>query len=91
MILSFFPIFFVPGAQTGCIAVVCRALLDEKTPAEFFKRDVDEVIETGDNYYKRCMVALKCYKGNHHYPIFYRCSTIDVVQTRYRGQSIFLF
>ncbi|KAF9800009.1 hypothetical protein SFRURICE_016695 [Spodoptera frugiperda] len=33
------------GAQTGCIAVACRALLDEKTPAEFVRSDVDELIE----------------------------------------------
>ncbi|KAJ8707591.1 hypothetical protein PYW07_011268 [Mythimna separata] len=51
------------GAQTACIAVACRALLEEKTPAQFKRRDVDDLIETGDRYYKRCMVALKCYKG----------------------------
>ncbi|KAH9630875.1 hypothetical protein HF086_014616 [Spodoptera exigua] len=51
------------GAQTGCIAVACRALLDEKTPAEFVRNDVDEMIATGDRYYKQCMIALKCYKG----------------------------
>ncbi|XP_050558051.1 uncharacterized protein LOC118280361 isoform X2 [Spodoptera frugiperda] len=51
------------GAQTGCIAVVCRALLDEKTPAEFVRSDVDELIDAGDRYYKQCMIALKCYKG----------------------------
>ncbi|XP_049883610.1 uncharacterized protein LOC126379090 [Pectinophora gossypiella] len=51
------------GSQTGCIALVCRALLDEKTPAELVRRDVDDVIESGDRFYKSCMVALKCYKG----------------------------
>ncbi|XP_013177173.1 PREDICTED: uncharacterized protein LOC106124761 [Papilio xuthus] len=51
------------GSQTGCIAVICRALLEEKSPAQLVKRDVDEVIEWGDRFYKRCMVALKCYKG----------------------------
>ncbi|XP_022824029.1 uncharacterized protein LOC111354726 [Spodoptera litura] len=51
------------GAQTGCIAVACRALLDEKTAAEFVKSDVDELIDAGDRYYKQCMIALKCYKG----------------------------
>ncbi|KAJ8706226.1 hypothetical protein PYW08_010852 [Mythimna loreyi] len=51
------------GAQTACIAVACRALLEEKTAAQFVRRDVDDLIETGDRYYKRCIVALKCYKG----------------------------
>ncbi|XP_013143767.1 PREDICTED: uncharacterized protein LOC106107457 [Papilio polytes] len=51
------------GSQTGCIAVICRALLEEKSPAQLLRRDVDEVIEWGDRFYKRCMVALKCYKG----------------------------
>nr|XP_049706982.1 uncharacterized protein LOC110381109 isoform X13 [Helicoverpa armigera] len=51
------------GAQTGCIAVACRALLDEKVPAQFVKNDVDELIETGDRYYKQCMIGMKCYKG----------------------------
>ncbi|KPJ18438.1 hypothetical protein RR48_05617 [Papilio machaon] len=51
------------GSQTGCIAVICRALLEEKSPAQLVRRDVDEVIEWGDRFYKRCMLALKCYKG----------------------------
>ncbi|XP_026739792.1 uncharacterized protein LOC113502426 isoform X1 [Trichoplusia ni] len=52
------------GAQTGCIAVACRAMLDEKTPADLVKFDVDDVIDAGDRYYKQCMICLKCYKGN---------------------------
>ncbi|XP_038219835.1 uncharacterized protein LOC119838096 [Zerene cesonia] len=51
------------GSQTACIAVVCRALLEEKTPADLIRRDVDELIEGGDRYYKQCMLAMKCYKG----------------------------
>ncbi|XP_052738815.1 uncharacterized protein LOC112042795 [Bicyclus anynana] len=51
------------GSQTACIAVVCRALLEEKSPAELIRRDVDEVIESGDRFYKQCMLCLKCYKG----------------------------
>ncbi|CAK1592999.1 unnamed protein product [Parnassius mnemosyne] len=51
------------GSQTGCIAVVCRVLLEEKTPSQLVKRDVDDVIENGDRYYRQCMLALKCYKG----------------------------
>ncbi|XP_045457976.1 uncharacterized protein LOC123668250 [Melitaea cinxia] len=51
------------GSQTACIAVVCRALLEEKTPAELVKFDVDDIIESGDRYYRQCMLALKCYKG----------------------------
>ncbi|XP_061381599.1 uncharacterized protein LOC116776672 [Danaus plexippus] len=51
------------GAQTACIAVVCRALLEEKTSADLVKRDVDDLIECGDSYYRQCMLALKCYKG----------------------------
>ncbi|CAB3257560.1 unnamed protein product [Arctia plantaginis] len=52
------------GAQTGCIAVACRALLEEKTPAQLVSRDVDELIEAGDRYYRECLHSLKCYKGN---------------------------
>ncbi|XP_047542515.1 uncharacterized protein LOC125075018 [Vanessa atalanta] len=51
------------GAQTACIAVMCRAFLEEKTPAEFVRQDVDELIESGDRYYRQCMLSLKCYKG----------------------------
>ncbi|CAH0713023.1 unnamed protein product, partial [Brenthis ino] len=51
------------GSQTACIAVMCRALLEEKTPADLIKRDVDELIEAGDRYYKQCMLNMKCYKG----------------------------
>ncbi|KAM3955482.1 uncharacterized protein ACR2FA_010611 [Aphomia sociella] len=51
------------GAQTGCIAAVCRALLEEKSPGQLVRRDVDELIEAGDRYYRQCMLALKCYKG----------------------------
>ncbi|CAG4949362.1 unnamed protein product [Parnassius apollo] len=51
------------GSQTACIAVVCRVLLEEKTPSQLVKRDVDDVIENGDRYYRQCMLALKCYKG----------------------------
>ncbi|XP_068621868.1 uncharacterized protein [Battus philenor] len=51
------------GSQTGCIAVICRVLLEEKPPSQLMRRDVDVAIEFGDRYYKQCMVALKCYKG----------------------------
>ncbi|XP_050678449.1 uncharacterized protein LOC126974810 [Leptidea sinapis] len=51
------------GSQTACIAVVCRALLEEKPASELVRRDVNEVIEGGDRYYRQCMLALKCYKG----------------------------
>ncbi|XP_039752231.1 uncharacterized protein LOC120628085 isoform X2 [Pararge aegeria] len=51
------------GSQTACIAVVCRALLEEKDTAQLVKRDIDELIDTGDRYYKQCMLSLKCYKG----------------------------
>ncbi|KAI8433239.1 hypothetical protein MSG28_015315 [Choristoneura fumiferana] len=51
------------GSQTGCIAVACRVLLQEKASSELTRRDVDELIETGDRFYHQCMVALKCYKG----------------------------
>ncbi|XP_063836466.1 uncharacterized protein LOC135085621 [Ostrinia nubilalis] len=51
------------GSQTGCIAVICRALLEEKTPAQLNRRDVDDIILTGDRYYKQCLLAMKCYKG----------------------------
>nr|XP_037875168.1 uncharacterized protein LOC101735788 isoform X2 [Bombyx mori] len=51
------------GSQTGCIAAVCRALLDEKSSKELTKNDVDEVIEAADRYYHQCMLAMKCYKG----------------------------
>ncbi|XP_059061123.1 uncharacterized protein LOC131854007 isoform X2 [Achroia grisella] len=51
------------GAQTGCIAAVCRALLEDKTPGQLTRGDVDDVIEAGDRYYKQCMLSLKCYKG----------------------------
>ncbi|KAJ0182884.1 hypothetical protein K1T71_000860 [Dendrolimus kikuchii] len=51
------------GSQTACIAVVCRALLEEKTPAQLIRSDVDELIESGDRYYRQCMLAMKCYKG----------------------------
>ncbi|XP_053621763.1 uncharacterized protein LOC128681688 [Plodia interpunctella] len=51
------------GSQTACIAVICRALLDEKPASALVKRDVNEVIEAGDRYYHQCMVAMKCYKG----------------------------
>ncbi|XP_045770359.1 uncharacterized protein LOC123870909 [Maniola jurtina] len=51
------------GSQTACIAVVCRALLEEKEAADLVKRDVDDLIDSGDRYYRQCMLALKCYKG----------------------------
>ncbi|RVE42411.1 hypothetical protein evm_012948 [Chilo suppressalis] len=51
------------GAQTGCIAVMCRALLEEKTPAQLTRRDVDELILAGDGYYHQCLLGMKCYKG----------------------------
>ena len=53
----------ISGSQTACIAVVCRALLEEKTAAELVKYDVDELIDAGDRYYRQCMLAMKCYKG----------------------------
>lgn len=58
------------GSQTACIAVVCRALLEEKTPAELVKFDVDDIIESGDRYYRQCMLALKCYKGKMEFGHF---------------------
>ncbi|KAJ2943463.1 hypothetical protein O0L34_g12270 [Tuta absoluta] len=51
------------GAQTGCIAFIARALLDEKTPAQLLKKDVDDVIEAGDQLYRQCIKSMKCYKG----------------------------
>ncbi|KAL0809225.1 hypothetical protein ABMA28_011444, partial [Loxostege sticticalis] len=51
------------GAQTGCIAVVCRALLEEKTTAQLTRHDVNDIILTGDRYYKQCLLGMKCYKG----------------------------
>ncbi|XP_041970484.1 uncharacterized protein LOC121726907 [Aricia agestis] len=51
------------GAQTACIAVVCRGLLEDKTAAELTRSDVGQLIEAGDNFYKQCIIAMKCYKG----------------------------
>ncbi|XP_037300701.1 uncharacterized protein LOC115456206 isoform X2 [Manduca sexta] len=51
------------GSQTGCIAAVCRALLDETPPDKLCRHHVDEVLLTGDSYYHQCLLALKCYKG----------------------------
>ncbi|GBP58718.1 hypothetical protein EVAR_35497_1 [Eumeta japonica] len=51
------------GAQTGPIAYVARALLFEKSPAEFDEKDVDDVIMAADKFYKQCLLAMKCYKG----------------------------
>ncbi|XP_063545670.1 uncharacterized protein LOC134753659 [Cydia strobilella] len=51
------------GTQTACIAFVARALLNDKAASELTRRDVDEIVDTGDKFYHQCMLALKCYKG----------------------------
>ncbi|CAG9131777.1 unnamed protein product [Plutella xylostella] len=52
------------GTQTACIAAICRAMLDEKEASQLVKQDVDDIIRNGDQFYRQCLLALKCYKGN---------------------------
>ncbi|XP_075988844.1 uncharacterized protein LOC142984871 [Anticarsia gemmatalis] len=71
------------GSQTGCIAVMCRALLEEKTPAQLVRGDVDDMIECGDRYYKQCMHALKCYKGKPQLELHQLLTSFFLHDTKY--------
>ncbi|CAF4888059.1 unnamed protein product [Pieris macdunnoughi] len=76
------------GSQTACIAVVCRALLEEKTPAELIRRDVDEVIDGGDRYYKQCMLAMKCYKGKPQLQLNQLLTSLYFHDTKYTVKMV---
>ncbi|XP_026322626.1 uncharacterized protein LOC113232197 [Hyposmocoma kahamanoa] len=82
------------GAHTGCIAFVARGLLEDKPANELVRKDVDDVIEAADKYYKKCIAAMKCYKGkpalqlNQQLPYFFFRDTKYTIKTKETDQGI---